>query len=193
MIQALNISRYNATSPLSPISPEPLPYETASRSSDNGDTLQISTAAKGSLLSKILRPSQAITVSSLETEFRRDSILLENRLNVICQKLGIPSDTPMKLYPGFDGRTLVAGNDKWTQAFGEAINADPETVDLVNKTAANAEFLEACKKHEEFSAAYAKNPTTAVQRFAFLLEGSHPYQMFLTFQNNRINTDMTDT
>jgi hypothetical protein len=94
----------------------------------------------------------------------------------------------MEISVGRDGSILVNGKSPESDNLAEAINANDELSNSIRKMSADASLLEAIKKHKEFAAAYDKNPIAAVERYGYLLEDGHGYNVSFSVQNGHIDT-----
>jgi hypothetical protein len=164
--------------------------ETASVSGNKVDTDTVSISDKSRLLSNLL-PSvegNSISIADIEASLAKTTASVENRLRSLSRQLGITPDSRMQFSVGHDGSILVNGESPESDRLAAAINEDAELTNSIREMSANASLLAACKKHEEFAAAYAKDPVAAVQRYAYLFEDGHEYKVSFSMQDGYIDT-----
>jgi hypothetical protein len=94
----------------------------------------------------------------------------------------------MEIRVGRDGKILVNGENPQSDHLAEAVNADDELSNSIRRISANTSLLEAYKNHQEFAEAYEKDPVAAVERYGYLLEDGHGYNVLFSMQNGHIDT-----
>lgn len=114
----------------------------------------------------------------------------ESKLQKLYEQLGISDDSQMDISVGHDGAVLVNGQSPDSDALAKAINDDDELQNEIRGMSAMASVLEAVKKHQEFSEAYEKDPIDAVNRFGYLLEDGHDYDVTFSMLNGHIETNV---
>ncbi len=154
------------------------------------DKVNISDEAKFSLQSSRLLSSIETTISigDIEEAFTTASAYVEKRLQSLYRQFGISFDSRMEISVGRDGSILVKGQSPESDALAKAIHADDELANTIRKMSADASLLEAVKKHQEFAAAYQKDPAAAVKAYGFLLEDGHEYRVSFSMANGHIDT-----
>lgn len=194
MITALTSSKYTAaiSNAQTAMSPPRINTTSSGSASTEKDTVTISKAGIRSMLFGNLQPpgGGVVTVDSFADELRQDTAFVENKIRSLCREIGISPDTEMKLSVGYDGHILVNGNNAEAEALAKAINEDDELANSIRRMSANASFLEAVKKHQEFAAAYEKDPRAAVDRYGYLLEDGHEYHVTFSVRNGHIDTSV---
>ena len=154
------------------------------------DTVNISDQARFSLLSSLFScaESNSISIRDIEESLSKATVSVEKRLQSLYRQIGISDSSQMEISVGYDGSILVKGENPESDALAEAINADGELANTIRGISANASLLEALKKHQEFAAAYEKDPVAAVERYGYLLEDGHEYNVSFSLQNGHIDT-----
>lgn len=156
-----------------------------------GDRVTISEAGRTvSALTGKITNGGTISLASFADQFREDTRLVEEKLQGLYRKLGINSDMEMNLSVGYDGKILANGEGGKVQEFAEAVNADEELANTFRRMSATAALLEAARKHQEFAEAYAQNPQQAVERFGYLLEDGHEYQVNFAYGNGQLDASV---
>jgi hypothetical protein len=154
------------------------------------DTVNISNEAKNMLLSSPFSStgSNTIHVRDIEESLANATSYVEKHLQSLYSKHGISSNSNMEISVGRDGSILVNGENPASESLAKEINDDKELSNSIRKMSANASLLEAIKKHEEFAAAYDKDPIAAVERYGYLLEDGHDYHVSFSMQDGHIDT-----
>lgn len=155
------------------------------------DTVSISSAGKiSSILSSRLPSAKtnSVSVVSIEEDFLNATSFVEERLQSLYRQIGISSISQMEITVGYDGSILVDGEGSESNSLAAAINADDELANNIRGMSAMASALEAIKKHQEFVAAYEKDPLAAVDRYGYLLEDGHEYQVSFSIKTGKIDT-----
>lgn len=129
-----------------------------------------------------------ISVSSIEEAFSNAKSYVEQKLQALYGQLGISSNSKLEISVGADGSIIVNGDSPESESIAEAINADDELSNAIRAMSANASLLKAIEKHEEFAAAYDRDPLAAVERYGWLLEDGHGYNVSFSMQNGHIDT-----
>lgn len=168
--------------------------EATSQSNDKAmnDTVTISNEGKsaslfGRLDSLSTFPS---TIFEFEQCLKDDTAEVEKMLRSIYRKLGVSSDTEMKISIGSDGKIIVRGDNQKAEEVAEAINNDPELKNTIKRMSANTSLLEAIKKHLEFAKAYEADPEAAIKEFAYLFENDRKSHVSFTMSNGSINSQI---
>ncbi|MDH5524658.1 MAG: hypothetical protein OEY01_11795 [Desulfobulbaceae bacterium] len=163
---------------------------TATGSTIGPDTVSISNEGKSSLIASRLQSPEngSDSISSIEDDLSNLTSFVENKIQSLYHELGIPSSSRMNVHSGADGTILVDGKSPLSDKLAAAINADDTLSNAIRGVSSMASVLEAIKKHQEFAAAYDQNPVAAVERFGYLLENGHSYQVSLSMQNNHLDT-----
>ncbi len=154
------------------------------------DTVNISNNAKLLLLSSLF-PSvegDSISIGDIEESLSNTTSSVEKRLESLYQQLGIHPNSKMEISVGHDGSISVNGESPESDNLAEAINADDELSNSIRRMSANTSLLEAIKDGQEFVAAYEKDPFAAVERYSYLLEDGHGYNVLFSMQNGHIDT-----
>ena len=154
------------------------------------DTVSISTEAKHLLLASPFSStgSTTISVKDIEASLSKETSYVKKRLQSLYSKYGISPDSKMEISVGNDGNIFVNGESPASESLAEEINNDDELSNSIKKMSADASLLDAIEKHDEFAAAYEKDPKSAVERYRYLLEDGHNYNASFSMQNGSINT-----
>ncbi len=167
-----------------PVSSYPSEYKTSI------DTVNISDEAKFSLLSRLFPSTggKSISIRDIEESLSNATSSVEKRLQSLYRQIGISSNSQMEISVGRDGSILVNGESPESDSLAEAINVDDELANTIRGMSANASLLEAFIKHQEFAAAYEKDQVAAVDRYGYLLEDGHEYNVSFSMKNGHIDT-----
>ena len=158
------------------------------------DTVTISEQGKtASLLNSISNSCNSpLTIDSIAQCLKNDTEYVEQQLRSIYSKLGLSSDTEMKMSVGRDGSIIVNGENSKADEIEDAINNDPELANTIRRMSANTSLLEAARRHQEFTNAYENDPDAALEEFAFLFEDGHEYHVSFTLSNGNISSEVAN-
>lgn len=153
------------------------------------DTVNISGEAKSLLVANPFSSTVSTTIDMIDIEesLANTTSYVEKRLQSLYSKYGISPDSKMEFSVGYDGSISVNGESPASELLAEEINADDELSNSIRKMSSDASFLEAFKKHEEFAAAYAKDPKSALERYGNLFEDGHKYHSSFSMQDGKID------
>ncbi len=132
--------------------------------------------------------STTISVQDIKESLSKTTAYVEKRLHSLYSKYGISPDSKMEISVGSDGSIIVNGESPASESLSEEINADDALSNSIKKMSAEASLLEAIEKHEEFAAAYEKDPKSAVERYGYLLEDGNNYNVSFSIQDGYIDT-----
>ena len=166
------------------------PADSVPASGDKTDTDTINISYKAKLLSSLF-PSAgngSISIGDIKESLSHTTSSVEKRMQSLYEQLGIRPDFQMEFSVGYDGKILVDGKSPQSDRIAEAINADAELSNSIRRMSADAALLAAAEKHQEFAAAYEKDPVAAVERYGYLLEDGHGYNVLFSMQDGHINT-----
>ena len=169
------------------ISQSPTDSFPTSKEKTDTDTINISNKAK--LLSSLFpyAKSGSVSIEDIEESLSNTTSSVEKRLQSLYRQLGIQPDFQIEFSVGHDGKILVNGESPDSDHLAEAINADAELSNSIRRMSANTSLLAAFNNHQEFAAAYEKDPVAAVERYGYLLEDGHGYNVLFSMQDGHIN------
>ena len=190
MLNAIMSAKYAQTvnfsqQPSHPTASTPAASKTAA------DTVKISHEAKFSQLSGCICPSLMngpISIHDIEDALAKATVDVEERLQTLYSRLGIPPESKMDIRFGWDGSIMVSGENPKADALAKAINEDDALSNALRGMSAKASLLEAVEKHLEFVAAYEKDPVAAVSRYSYLLEDERDAHVSFSMQDGRLST-----
>ncbi|MEJ2038624.1 MAG: hypothetical protein P8X55_06775 [Desulfosarcinaceae bacterium] len=170
------------------ISPSPTDSSPSSRGKTGSDTINISSKAK--LLSSLFpnRTNGSVSIEDIEASLSNAASFVEKRMQSLYGQLGIQPDSRIEFSVGYDGNILANGPSPESDHLAQSINADADLSNSIRRMSANASLLAAFKRHQEFAAAYAKDPVAAVERYGYLLEDGHGYNVLFSMQDGHIRT-----
>ena len=166
------------------------PADSSPTSEDKTDTDTINISNKAKLLSSLFPYAKngSISIEDIEESLSNTTAAVEKRLQSLYGQLGIQPDFQMEFSVGYDGKILVNGESPESDHLAEAINADAELSNSIRRMSANTSLLAAFKNHQEFASAYEKDPVAAVERYGYLLEDGHGYNVLFSMQDGHINS-----
>ena len=166
------------------------PTDSSPTSEDKTDTDTINISNKAKLLSSLFPYAKngSISIEDIEESLSNTTAAVEKRLQSLYGQLGIQSDFQMEFSVGYDGKILVNGESPESDHLAEAINADAELSNSIRRMSADTSLLAAFKNHQEFASAYEKDPVAAVERYGYLLEDGHGYNVLFSMQDGHINS-----
>ena len=166
------------------------PTDSSPTSEDKTDTDTINISNKAKLLSSLFPYAKngSISIEDIEESLSDTTAAVEKRLQSLYGQLGIQPDFQMEFSVGYDGKILVNGESPESDHLAEAINADAELSNSIRRMSADTSLLAAFKNHQEFASAYEKDPVAAVERYGYLLEDGHGYNVLFSMQDGHINS-----
>jgi hypothetical protein len=166
------------------------PSTIAAEDTTGTDTVNISSEANHKLSVSPFSSTGSTTISfaDIEKSLADTTSYVEDRLRSLYSKLGISSSSKMDISVGYDGSILVKGESPAAESLAQKINADDELSNSIRKMSADASLLEAAKEHEEFAAAYAKNPQAALERYGYLFDDDRSHHVSFSMQDGKLST-----
>lgn len=182
-VQAIRLSKQN-------ISQSPTDSSLLAENKTDTDTVNVSSKAKLWQLATLFPSAESGTVSieDIQESLSNKTSFVEQQLQSLYRQFGISPNSPMEISVGCDGSILVNGKSQESDRLSQAINADDELSNSIRGMSADTELLQACKNHEKFVAAYNKDSVAALERYGFLFEDGHGYDISFFMQNGHIDT-----
>ncbi len=143
------------------------------------------------LLDKMQGSEQrVVSVDFFEESLKQLKSYVEKLAGVKCRDLGIDGGAEMKFSVGYDGTILVNGQEPEAGKLAQAINEDEELANSIRGMSATASLLEAARRHQEFAAAYEREPLAAVEQYGYLLEDGHDYHVTFTMAEGKVSSQV---
>ncbi len=145
---------------------------------DDKDRLDLSPGSLRGMLDKMdlfgVKPGAdgSINIEDIRASYAERFEQLAAKLNGLLKTAGIDRGCEAILRSDGQGKIRVANNHPQREKIEALFENNPELANEFRGLSATASFLRAADDHSRFAAAYAKDPTAAVQQFSHLFENT---------------------
>lgn len=165
---------------------------TGSGKDDEKDCLDLSSGSLQSLRDRMdifgakPRADGAVHLEDIRANYAERFEDFTQKLNGLMKKAGIDRGCEAILQSDGQGKIRVTNNHPDSDKIEALFENNPELANEFRGLSGAASFLRAADEHMKFAAAYAKDPTAAVQQFSHLFDNTDTREFAMRITNDNI-------